>query len=163
MVLGRISVSGDVFYSIAFPPLSFACGPCVFSEYSTLIPFSKCQHAGAKKTPGFMILFFTSRESLGEGFFSPFFSFSPSFVLSLTPSLFPLLHSIPFIHIQQSIIFWKKESECEGEREKSGDCRWKWYFFSCSYPPAFEPAMWKALGAPLYIAASLSSKAANRP
>lgn len=63
------------------------------------------------------------------------------FPLSVCSTLF-LLHSIPFILIQQSIIFRKRVSE-EG-REKSGDCRWKWYFFSCSYPSAFEPAMWKS-------------------
>lgn len=93
---------------------------------------------GEHKNLGFMILFFTSREreerkkSRRGGFF---YSLSPSAARFL-------LHSIPFIHIQQSIIFRKRVSE-EG-REKSGDCRWKWYFFSCSYPSAFEPAMWKS-------------------
>lgn len=73
-----------------------------------------------------------------------------------------------FIHIQQSIISLKKregESEREWEsREKSGDCRWKWYFFFLHVLILLHlnRRCGKALGAPLYIAASLSSKAANR-
>lgn len=50
-----------------------------------------------------------------------------------------------FIFNSQSFSEKKSVRVREESREKSGDCRWKWYFFSsCSYPFAFEPAMWKS-------------------
>lgn len=95
-------------------PWSFSLLHC---EYSTLEPFSvrmgEHRERERKKTLGFMILFFTSsgrkkKKSPGEGFlfYSPLSS-SISLLLVCLPrsvSLFPL-HSVPFIHIQQSIIF----------------------------------------------------------
>lgn len=102
---------------------------------STLIPFS------STKKLGVMISFLTSegeRTSRRGGFFH---SLPPSAALSLSP-----LHSVPFIHIQQSIMFRKKkrEREAEGEGEIRRLQMEVVFFFSCSYPSAFEPAMWKS-------------------
>lgn len=109
------------------------------------------------KNLGFTILFFTSRggkkvqervsfiSSIPHSVSSSVSLLSAELILSLSSCFIPF----HFIHIQQSIIFRKKNKEGvrarEASREKSGDCRWKWYFFSsCSYPSAFELAMWKS-------------------
>lgn len=92
-------------------------------------------------------------------------SFLPLSSVCRAASLYPRFTPSRFIHIQQSIISLKKKREREREsREKSGDCRWKCYFFlHVLILLHLNRRCGKALGAPLYIAASLSSKAANRP
>lgn len=101
---------------------------------STLIPFS------STKKLGVMISFLTSereKTSRRGGFFH---SLPPSAALSLSP-----LHSVPFIHIQQSIMFRKKEREGGRGRGRNPEIAdGSGIFFSCSYPSAFEPAMWKS-------------------
>lgn len=129
---------------VAFPP---SLRP------STLIPFS------STKKLGVMISFLTSereKTSRRGGFFH---SLPPSAALSLSP-----LHSVPFIHIQQSIMFRKKrrEREAEGEGEIRRLQMEVVFFFHVLILPHLNRRCGKALGAPLYIAASLSSKAANR-
>lgn len=155
-----ISVSGDECVCFLFniymvpPPLPLMAFPPSLRP-STLIPFS------STKKLGVMISFLTSeREKTsrrgGGGFFH---SLPPSAALSLSP-----LHSVPFIHIQQSIMFRKKKRERAAEGE-GGIRRLQMevvFFFHVLILPHLNRRCGKALGAPLYIAASLSSKAANR-
>lgn len=124
---------------------------------------------GRHKNLGFMILFFTSREKVQE---SVSFIPSPSLrlVLHLSPvccaqslySCFILFHL--FIFNSQSFSEKKRVSESEGRRQREIR-RLQMevvFFFHVLILPHLNRRCGKALGAPLYIAASLSSKAANR-
>lgn len=150
-----LGMSVCVFYLIytCCPPLPLMAFPPSLRP-STLIPFS------STKKLGVMISFLTSerektsRRGGGD-------SFIPS--LRLQPSLYPrfiLFHL--FIFNSQSCSEKKRERAAEGEGEIRRLQMEVVFFFHVLILPHLNRRCGKALGAPLYIAASLSSKAANR-
>lgn len=76
-------------------------------------------------------------------------SFLPLSSVCRAASLYPRFTPSRFIHIQQSIISLKKKREREREGKQGEIRRLQMevlFFSSCSYPSAFEPAMWKSAG-----------------
>lgn len=128
----------------------------VHCEYSTLIPFSKCQNGESIKTLALWFYFSPPVEKVQEKGFSfiPVRSLSP--LLSLPPiSLLSaaLSLSIPAsfysIYSYSTVNHFLKKREWVrvrgGKAERNPEIAdGSGIFFSCSYPSAFEPAMWKS-------------------